>query len=76
MLTHQPAPSVGARCQPEQVGWMRSMSGWAGYEAAHPGAADQLAEELQAALGVPDRAAPAPMVWPLTMLLAKQPRPL
>ena len=55
---------------------MRSMSGWAGYEAAHPGAAERLAAELQAALGVPEAAAPVPTVWPLLMLLAKQPRPL
>ncbi|PRW58426.1 Nudix hydrolase chloroplastic [Chlorella sorokiniana] len=57
------------------VGWCQSMSGWAGYEAAHPGAAERLAADLQAALGV-DAGTPVPMVWPLTMLLAKQPRPL
>lgn len=51
------------------------MSGWAAYEAAHPGAAERLAAELTAALGV-DAATPVPMVWPLTMLLAKQPRPV
>ncbi|KAI7840060.1 hypothetical protein COHA_006191 [Chlorella ohadii] len=57
------------------VGWCQSMSGWAAYEAAHSGAADRLAADLQAVLGV-DACTPVPMVWPLTMLLAKQPRPL
>lgn len=60
----------------KQVGWMRSMSGWAGYEAAYPAAAEQLAEALVAALGVPDATTPVPMTWPLVMMLAKQPRPL
>lgn len=55
---------------------MRSMSGWAGYEAEHPGAAEQLAAGLQEALGVADPQAPVDMVWPLTMLLAREPRPL
>lgn len=58
-----------------QVGWCQSMSGWAAYQAAQPGAAERLAADLQAALGV-DVHTPVRMVWPLTMLLAKQPRPL
>ena len=71
-VAEQPAIS---RPSSTQVGWCKSMSGWAAYEAAHPGAAERLAADLQAALGV-DAATPVPMVWPLTMLLAKQPRPL
>ena len=69
MLGRAPRPLL-------QVGWMRSMSGWAGYEAEHPGAAEQLAAGLQEALGVADPQAPVDMVWPLTMLLAREPRPL